>query len=60
MKFKYAGHIVRRSNRWEKKMLNCVSEGQKRKQRKPKITWVDEIKKYGGITRKKDAALHKP
>ncbi len=56
LKWKYAGHIIRRKgNRWEKTVLNWVPYDQKRKKGRPKTRWVDEINKYAGVLWQRDA-----
>ncbi len=58
LKFDYAGHVARGGrNRWERKVLDWVSRGSKRKVRRPTLTWIDEIRQHAGIAWRRDAQV---
>ncbi len=59
LKFEYAGHVARGGgrDRWERKVLDWVPRGSKRKVGRPTKRWVDEIRQQADIAWGRDAQV---
>jgi len=51
LKWKWAGHIARRTDGWwTTNVLHWIPREKKRLRRRPNTIWVDEIKRFSGAT----------